>query len=146
DTSESQDLVNILPIFRDLACARADGVTSRLILKVPDRSEVWNYFKMGPLKHIFEQITWPGNTLHECEENALQAFRSRDLGACLHWLERAESFNTTITTAMIRCDLMLAEGNTAEARKALFKVKQMFPDSEMIKIVSPQVFGSLKLA
>jgi len=146
DTSESQDVVNILPIFRDLTCARAETVARRLILRVSDRNEVWQYFKMGPLKHIFEQITWPGDTLHECEENALHAFKSRDLETCLRWLEKAESFNTTITTAMIRCDLMLAQGNTAEARKALFKVKQMFPDSEMIKIVSPQVFGSLKLA
>jgi len=137
--------VALLPLFRDLACMQTDGIIRRLAPVASDLKDIWNYLKIGPFKHLMKEFTWAGNSLHECEENALQAFSEKNYAACEKWLDRADKlFQPTVTTCLLRCDMYLIRGELANARAILFKAKEGFPDSEMIKVVAPQVFAKVE--
>ncbi|WAH42649.1 glycosyltransferase family 2 protein [Alicyclobacillus fastidiosus] len=130
-------------VTRDLVAMRTERLLRACLPFAMDRKDVWTYLRHSPLSNVLSEIQWPGDTPHECEQNALRYFREHNFDQSLNWLDKAESFGKTVTQVLLRCDLALASNDITKARKIVYQGKIDFPKSEVIKnasrIVHPQL-------
>lgn len=130
-------------VARDLAAMRTSKLLREWLPYATDTRAAWIYLKYSPLGHILTEIEWPGESVYQCEQNALRCFRAKKFPEAKFWLEKAKTFTSTVTQVLLSCDLALADNDVAAARKIVYEGKKKFPASEAIKnasnIVHPKV-------
>lgn len=126
-------------ITRDLVAMHTENLLRKWLPFATDRQEAWIYVKYSPLGHVLSEIEWAGETVHECEQNALRLFQQKRFAEAEFWLESARTFQPTVTQVLLGCDLALAQGKMELARKIAYEGKLKFPASDFVKMVSEQV-------
>lgn len=136
-TSNSQWGIRL--ITRDLVAMHTENLLRKWLLFATDRQEAWVYLKYSPLGHVLSEIEWPGETVHECEQNVLRLFQQKRFDEAEFWLESAKRFQPTVTQVLLGCDLAMAKGRIELARKIAYEGKRKFPASDFVKMASDQV-------
>lgn len=126
-------------VTRDLVAMSTQNLLRTWLPMATDRDEAWVYLKYSPLGHVLSEIEWSGHTVHECEQNALRFFRTKQLDEAEFWLRSAEAFQPTVTQVLLACDIALARGQIELAGKVVLEGKKRFPESEFVKHASEQV-------
>lgn len=134
-------------VLRDLIAMHAENLLRAWLPVASDLKEVWLHLKYSPLGHLLTEVTWPGDTVLECEQNALRCFHEKQLDEATQWLQKANTFELTVTQVLLTCDVALAKGDVTTARKVVYEAKKnVFPDSELIKqaslMIHPKVDAS----
>lgn len=130
-------------VVRDFVAMRAERLLYKWLPFANDLLDVWLFLKHSQLGHLLTKIEWSGSTIYECEQNAMRCFQQKRFDESEKWLQKAREFGSTVTQILIECDLALAKGDIARARKIAYQGKKQFPSSEAIKhasaIVHPKI-------
>ena len=130
-------------VIRDFMAMSAHTILEQWLPRAVDLNNYWITLKFSPLKPVLERITWQGNTLHEYEQNALNAFHAQNYAEARKWLSQAQKYEPTVTQYLLECDLALAANDAQTARKVIFEGKKRYPESEMLKIASEQIHAKV---
>ena len=137
NTRESRFGINM--VARDMVAMHTENLLREWLPHTVDLHEAWIYLKYSPLGCLLEEHPWPGDTIQECEQNALRAFRNKQFAEASNWLIQAEKFGHTVTQVLLACDLALAGNEIPRARQIVFDGKKRFPRSQAIKHASEQI-------
>jgi len=134
---------NIVLVLKDMLAMNTERLLRKWLPFTVDIQTAWLVLKYSPLGHLLSEVSWPGDNVYECEQNALRCFRQREWGKASEWLKKSKAFELTVTQILLACDIALAQNDVATARKAIYEGKKVFPQSEAIKnasqMIHPQV-------
>lgn len=134
--------VELLALVRDLVCMNAMSLLRAWLPQAVDRAELWPYLRHSPAHALLAEIEWPGDTVQECEQNALRLFRSGNLAEADGWIQKAEAFTPTVTKILVAADLALARRQLARALSLVSNGLHYFPESEALANVAKALAGA----
>lgn len=132
----------IAPHVRDLVAVKAERLLRLWLPHAPDSAEAWIFINYSPYHHLLEQIEWPGDTVTQCEQNAIREFKAKNFNQAHEWLLKALDFSPTVMKILIEVDLALVKNDRHYAVKLLAYGKLLFEESIAINNALTQLTGS----
>ncbi len=126
-------------ILREFIAMKASRILTEWLPSASDLQKVWINLTFSPLRHVLEDIEWPGQTVHECERNAMRYLKEQDVKKTKSWLKKAQAFEPTVTQFIIETNLAQLKHDLGMVRKILLQGKTQFPNSELIQYLSSLV-------
>lgn len=130
---------NIQGVARDVMAVKANRLLESWLPRAADFENVWVTLKHSPVSDVFEKVTWTNQTIHQCEQNAINAFQRREFSDAARFIREARRFGRTVTQYLVECDVALAHSQIDVARKIIYEGKKRFPESLMLKHASEQI-------
>jgi glycosyltransferase involved in cell wall biosynthesis/flagellin-specific chaperone FliS len=132
----------IAPYIRDLVAIKAERLLRLWLPHAPDSAEAWIFIHYSPYHHLLEQIEWPGDTVSQCEQNAIREFKAKNFNQAQEWLIKSLDFPPTVMKILIEVDLALVKNDRQYAVKLLAYGKLLFEESIAINNALTQLAGS----
>lgn len=126
-------------ILREFIAMNASKILTEWLPSASDLQKVWINLTFSPLRHVLEDIHWPGRTVHECERNAMRYLKLQNIKKTKFWLKKAQNLEPTVTQVIIETNLAHLKQDLGLVRKILLQGKTQFPDSELIQYLSSLV-------
>lgn len=141
-TNDEVITLPIVPFARDLVAMNCTNLFVKWAPYAPDIAEAWPFFSYSPFADLMKTIDWPGDTVHQCEHNALKAYTAKDFTAARQWLDKALDFHPTVTKVLLDADLFLALNRPADAIKILAFGRILFEESPILENALMQLTGT----
>ena len=134
-------IVNIEPHIRDLVATHSENLLRKWLPYARDIETTWSFIKYSPYQYLLEEIYWPGDTVHQCEQNAIREFKAKNYDLANQWLIKALAFSSTVTKILIESDLALIKNDRQYAVRILAYGKIVFEESIVINSALTQLVG-----
>lgn len=125
----------------DLIGFRAYELLSLLLPHCNDVVEIWPLLLHSPFEKYLSNVMWGGETPMELSHRAHRAFFNKDTVVGLEYVKRAEKNGMTIYSRIVLADLLLQNGDTNGAKKAILEAIDAFPQSGILVNLKRILYG-----